>query len=75
MLDGDDSIVLVHYLAGNAAARLRHPGAVPLTAANLAMQPRNMEVHCSMKHRKLPLGAQLPAQPPCFSLQPCCRIA
>ena len=44
MLEGDDSIVLVHYLAGNAAARLRHPGAVPLTAANLAMQPRNMEV-------------------------------
>lgn len=48
MLEGDDSIVLVHYLAGNAAARLRHPGAVPLTAANLAMQPRNMEV-CGCK--------------------------
>ena len=48
MLEGDDSIVLVHYLAGNAAARLRHPGAVPLTAANLAMQPRNMEV-CSSR--------------------------
>lgn len=48
MLEGDDSIVLVHYLAGNAAARLRHPGAVPLTAANLAMQPRNMEV-CSCR--------------------------
>lgn len=44
MLDGDDSIVLVHYLAGNSAARLRPHGAAPLTAANLAMQPRGMEV-------------------------------
>lgn len=47
MLDGDDSIVLVHYLAANAAARLRQPGAAPLTAANLAMQPRGLEAPSS----------------------------
>lgn len=48
MLEGDDSIVLVHYLAGNAAARLRPSGAAPLTASNLAMQLRNTEVRVTL---------------------------
>ena len=62
MLDGDDSIVLVHYLAANAAARLRPLGqAAPLTAANLAMQVASVlrAFVCSVAHCQLLLTVRL----------------
>ena len=37
MLDGDDSIVLVHYLAGNSAARLHAAAKARAAAAGVGL--------------------------------------